>query len=123
MSRNIKILLVEDEALIAMDLMRKLARSGYEGSSAVATGEEALSVEESEHPDLLIMDNRLAGEMDGFEAARRIHRRRAVPIILVSGYDFDDYAPAIAEIHPLACFQKPLKFDELQKILAGAFPD
>jgi two-component system, response regulator PdtaR len=123
MSRDIKILLVEDEALIAMDLKCRLAQSGYSGSEVVATGEAALSWEDQEHPDLFIMDNRLAGELDGFETAKRIHQRRDVPIILVSGYSFEDFVPLIEEIRPLACLRKPLRFDELHELLAQAFPD
>jgi two-component system, response regulator PdtaR len=123
MPKDIKILLVEDEALIAMDLKYKLDKSGYSGSQVVATGEAALSCEDREHPDLFIMDNRLAGELDGFETAKRIHRGRDVPIILVSGYSFEDFIPLIEEIRPLACLSKPLKFDELHELLDQAFPD
>ncbi len=64
-----KILIVEDEAIIAMEIENQLQSLGYEVTSIVDTGEKAIEKAESDKPDLILMDIRIKGEMDGIEAA------------------------------------------------------
>lgn len=69
-----KILIVEDEAIVAEDLSRKLERLDYEVSGMAGSGEEAVALARARRPDLVLMDIRLEGRMDGVEAAQIIHQ-------------------------------------------------
>ena len=86
MDKKNKVLIVEDEAIFAMSMLRVLTMSGYEACGPISTGEEAVKWVKKETPDLIIMDVSLKGRMDGIEAARQIRRRYTVPIIFISGY-------------------------------------
>ncbi len=81
---NHSILFVEDEAIIAEDLAGKVRSMGYEVAGRTASGEEALELAGQLMPDLVLMDIRLAGAMDGIEAAQRIHREYNLPILFLT---------------------------------------
>jgi CheY-like chemotaxis protein len=73
-----RILICEDEALLAKDLERSLKNLGYEIIGRVSSGEEAVRLVEESHPDLILMDIKLAGEIDGIETAGRIRSRHDI---------------------------------------------
>lgn len=81
-----KILIVEDETLIAHSMKQALLHFGYHVTSVVATGEEAIRKAEEERPDLVLMDIFLKGKIDGIEAAKEISSRFNIPIIYLSAY-------------------------------------
>jgi len=116
------ILLVEDEAIIAWDLKDRLESAGYPVCRMIATGEDAVLWAERARPGVILMDNRLAGEIDGLEAALRIRANSDVPIVLMTGYPQDEeFQKRIAPVHPLACLTKPVNIEELITILKKAF--
>ena len=80
------ILVVEDEPFIAMDERSILRGLGYEVIAIVASGEEAIKLAEKRRPDLIIMDIKLAGEIDGLQAAVAIHEVNKIPVIFVTAY-------------------------------------
>jgi two-component system, cell cycle sensor histidine kinase and response regulator CckA len=80
------ILIVEDEAIVAKDLSQKLARLGYDIAGVTGGGAEAVDLAREHRPDLVLMDIRLQGGMDGVEAAQAIHRDRAVPVIYLTAH-------------------------------------
>ena len=122
-SRGI-ILIVEDEALIAMDLKKKLGDAGYSVCRLIATGEDAVLWAERDRPDLILMDNRLSGKIDGIEAALRIRAQSEVRIIIMSGYPQDEeFQARVKPFNPVACLAKPLAFEELLTILKSIFGD
>ena len=82
--KKYRILIVEDEAIIAEDIQLSLDRLGYDITSIVITGNEALEKAGTERPDLVLMDIMLSGEMDGIEAARRIQSLFNIPVVTVS---------------------------------------
>lgn len=84
--KNARILIVEDEVIIAMELERNLQILGYEVVSVVNTGERAIEKAETEKPDLILMDIRIQGRMDGFEAADIIRSRFNIPIVFSTAY-------------------------------------
>ncbi|MBD3305915.1 response regulator, partial [candidate division KSB3 bacterium] len=86
MNRPFRILLVEDEVMIAMGLELELKRAGYPECQRVVSGEEALVRVAQEPPDLILMDIRLAGKLDGIETARQIQAQTDIPIIFMTGY-------------------------------------
>jgi two-component system, cell cycle sensor histidine kinase and response regulator CckA len=78
------VLIAEDEAIIAEDLAEKLRRLGYEVSGKTARGEEAIAFTRDQRPDVVLMDIHLRGRMDGVEAADRIRRECAVPVVFLT---------------------------------------
>ena len=81
-----RILIVEDEALVAFNLDRRLTRLGYSVVGRVATGDEAIHSAMTLYPHVVLMDIHLRGEMDGVEAAQAIRAQRPIPIIFLSAY-------------------------------------
>lgn len=108
------ILLVEDEALIAMDLRLRLMKNGAGRVLIVASGEEAIDRAAAERFDVVIMDDHLAGEMSGVEAAERIRAAGPMPIVFISGYPKDDaFMARTVRLHPTAFLDKPIDFRKL----------
>jgi CheY-like chemotaxis protein len=115
------ILLVEDEVIIAMDLRWKLEEAGYRVCRMIATGEDAIRWAAQDRPDLVLMDNRLAGKIDGIEAALRIRSTSAVPVIFMTGYPQDEvFQGRVKPIGPSACLLKPIILEELLAAVAAA---
>ncbi|OGT98620.1 MAG: hypothetical protein A2X80_09650, partial [Geobacteraceae bacterium GWB2_52_12] len=80
------ILIVEDEAIVAADLAGMLGRLGYGISGTTPRGEEAIDLARELRPDLVLMDIRLAGAMDGVEAAGIIHSELDLPVIFLTAH-------------------------------------
>ena len=80
------ILIVEDEAIVAEDLAGKLRRLGYEISGTAARGEDAVALARNLRPNLVLMDIRLKGAMDGVEAAAIIRRECGLPVIYLTAH-------------------------------------
>ncbi|MDI3548938.1 MAG: two-component system, response regulator PdtaR [Methanobacterium sp.] len=80
------ILIVEDEKITAEDIKNSLNSVGYEVPAIVSSGEGAIKAVEEFKPDLVLMDIRLEGEMDGIQAAEQIRSRRGIPIIYLTAY-------------------------------------
>ena len=76
-----RIMVVEDEGIVALDIQSKLESKGYEVPAVVASGEEAVRQAEATSPDLVLMDIQLEGEMDGIQAAEQIRHRFDRPVI------------------------------------------
>ncbi|MBX3248855.1 MAG: response regulator [Myxococcales bacterium] len=85
-----RVLIAEDEALIALELERRLTSMGFAVTDVVATGEAALERALKGQPELLLFDIRLAGPLDGVEAARRIQAERRTPVVFLSAFDDDE---------------------------------
>jgi CheY-like chemotaxis protein len=83
---NAKILVVEDEAIVAKDLQYRLTKFGYTVPAIASSGEEAINKAVEISPDLVLMDIRLKGSMDGIEAAQEIYKRLDIPVIYLTAY-------------------------------------
>lgn len=105
-----KILIVEDESIVALDLRYRLDNLGYEVSDIVASGEEAIEKTADLAPDLILMDIRLAGKMDGVEAAAQIRDRWGIPVIYITAYADEETVKRAKVTHPLGYLVKP--FDD-----------
>lgn len=115
--RKLKLLIVEDETLVAFSLERKLVRLGYEVGEIAVTGEQAIQFAREQNPEAILMDIRLLGEMDGIEAARQIVSFLPAPIIFTTGYsDLDLKARAMA-LNPVAYLLKPVGAGQINTIL------
>ena len=81
-----RILIVEDEGIIARDLETRVRKAGYDVAGIVETGEAVLKATDECCPDLVLMDIRLRGEMDGIEAARQLQLRHNIPVIYLTAH-------------------------------------
>src|SRR6056297_2865030 len=117
---SVRILLVEDESIVAMDMERRLTTLGYHVISHVLSGEEAVVQAEAERPDLILMDIHLKGEMDGIEAAERIKSSLGTPVIYITAYS-DETTLARAKItEPFGYILKPFQEREIYSTIEMA---
>jgi PAS domain S-box-containing protein len=107
---TVKILVVEDEAIVAHDLKNSVESLGYEVPAIVASGEEAVQKALELSPDLVLMDIMLNGEMDGIEAAGRIRQKIDLPVIYLTAYADEDTLGRAKATTPFGYIIKP--FDE-----------
>ena len=108
------VLVVEDEQIVATELREILAGLGYRTIAAASTGLEALARTEETHPDLILMDIRIKGEMDGIETASRITARWNIPIIYVTAHADRETLRRAKVTGPLGYVLKPFSERELQ---------
>lgn len=83
---NTRILIVEDELLVASDLEARLNQLGHQVVGIATTGEEAIAIAERHRPDVVLMDIQLAGQMDGQQAAHVIQAAMPVPVIFLTAF-------------------------------------
>jgi PAS domain S-box-containing protein len=108
-----RIMVVEDEGIIAEDIQESLLEMGYNVTSVISSGEEALQRVEQERPDLVLMDVVLQGDLDGIEAARRIRSRMNIPIIYLTAYTDAKMLERAKATEPFAYMIKPFREREL----------
>ncbi len=112
MSAN-KILIVEDEAVVSLDISRRLEKMGYEVMGRLASGEEAIEAIQEERPDLVLMDINLQGEIDGIETAMKLYKEHNLPVIYLTAYAGDSTLERAKESKPYGYILKPFKEREL----------
>ena len=107
------ILIVEDEAIIGLELKLELESHGFKTCRLASSSEKAIALAREETPDLLIMDVSLARGRDGIETASQIRAQQDIPLIIVTGYPDAEQEPAVTGLRPLKIFIKPLSVTEL----------
>jgi CheY-like chemotaxis protein len=117
MSKKLKILIVEDEAIPALHLQTIFSTLGYTVLEPVPTGEEAVEIAEREELDVILMDIRLEGKLDGVQAAKKILQFRDVTIIFMTGYDQEDVMSQIEGMDHAGYFMKPLNIERIKRIV------
>ena len=115
-----RILVVEDEVLVALDIRRGLQQLGYEVVGTAATAEEALRVAETSRPDLALMDIHIKGALDGIETARRLREEWDVPAVYLTAYADDETLRRARETAPYGFLTKPFRERELRATLEMA---
>ena len=108
-----RIMVVEDESIVAMDIQRRLESLGYEVADVFATGEEAVEKTRNIQPDLILMDIMLAGEMNGMEAADHIRHQFDIPIIYLTAYADEKTLQSVKQTQPYGYILKPFEEREL----------
>jgi PAS domain S-box-containing protein len=118
-----RILIAEDEALVAADLGRCLAEMGYDIAGIVDTGEEAVSRTLALRPDLVLMDIRLKGQLDGIEAAGQIRTayRPPPPVVFLTCHADEDTLARAGYSEPFAYVVKPYDPRALRAAVETAF--
>lgn len=115
-----KILIVEDQTIVALNIKSQLKNLGYAVPCTAVSGEEAIKEVELTNADLVLMDIMLKGDMDGIEAARIIKSRFGTPVIyLTACTDFETLERA-KQTDPEGYVSKPFKEEDLCKIIEAA---
>jgi DNA-binding response OmpR family regulator len=110
----LRILIVEDEQIIAADLAEKLAHLGHEVLAMAMAGEEAIQLAEQLTPDLVLMDIQLEGAMRGTEAARTIRERTNAHVIFLPAFPNVLLRDSIEIPKPGVCIGKPFSRSQLE---------
>jgi PAS domain S-box-containing protein/putative nucleotidyltransferase with HDIG domain len=108
-----KVMIVEDEAIVALDIKNRLLNMGYNVTSVHATGERAVQAALEDNPNLVLMDIMLDGQMDGIETARAIRDRMTVPIIYLTAYADETTLDRAKATGPFGYIIKPFEDREL----------
>lgn len=111
--QNAKIMIVEDESIIAGYIEDILTDAGYKVTATTAAGEEALKLAEKDRPDLVLMDIKLDGEMDGIEAAETIWNLYEIPIIYLTAFSDDIILEKAKLSEPFGYLVKPINKKDL----------
>ena len=115
-----RILIVEDEGIVARDILLRLKRLGYRVCGTAATGREAIETALATRPDLVLMDVHLKGDMDGIAAARRIDGALGVPVVYLTAYSDDDTIQRAASADAVGYLLKPFEERELRAAIEVA---
>ena len=115
-----RILIVEDEAIVARDIRQQLIELGYEPVADTPRGEEAVVLAGELRPDLVLMDIRLAGEMDGIAAAQTIRDRLSIPVVFLTAFAGDDMLGRAKLTEPFGFIVKPFDERELRTVIEMA---
>lgn len=103
-----KILIVEDEALVAAELGDIVAEMGYTLTDMVNSSEKAFSSIQKHQPDLVLMDIKIKGEMDGIEVARKLKAENGPPVIFLTAFLDDDFMARAKTTEPFGYLIKPV---------------
>ena len=117
---NTRILIVEDESIVAKDIQHSLTGLGYTVAGVVAFGEEAVERVGELKPDLILMDVMLKGKMDGIETAERIRREHSIPVVYLTAYTDDDTLRRAKVTEAFGYLLKPFEDRELHTTIEMA---
>lgn len=120
MSESARILIVEDESIVAKDIQAGLQGLGYTVVGMVATGEEALEQAATLRPDLVLMDIKLKGEMDGIETAHRLRASYPVPVVYLTAFTDDNTLHRAKASEAFGYLLKPFEDRELRTTIEMA---
>lgn len=114
------VLIVEDEMIIAMEIAAIIKKMGHAVVGTAMTGEDAISLSELRHPDIVLMDIFLKGMMDGITAAEIIFQTYTIPVIyLTANSDLNTLERAM-KTKPFGYLTKPVNASELQTAIENA---
>jgi DNA-binding response OmpR family regulator len=102
-----RILIVEDDLLVASEMEVALTDAGFQIAGIASTGKEALQVAQEQSPTLVVMDIRLAGDRDGIDTALELFRSHGIRCIFASAYSDQEAQRRAAPAAPLGWLQKP----------------
>jgi PAS domain S-box-containing protein len=109
-----QIMIVEDESIVALDIRKRLLSMGYAVPAIASSGEEAVYKAGEIRPDLVLMDIKLSGHMDGLETAEQIGARYEIPVVYLTAYADEATLQRAKITKPIGYLLKPLEERELQ---------
>jgi two-component system, response regulator PdtaR len=113
MSDALKILIVEDESIVALDLSIQLEKEGYAIAGIADNSDDAQLLFRNENPDLVLMDINIKGKLDGIETAKALKKIIEVPIIFLTAFSQNEYVNRAKEVNPAAYLVKPFNTNSL----------
>lgn len=112
-TRRGRILVVEDQGIVATDIQRCLEDAGFEVTGIATSMEDAIQDASQSRPDLVLMDIRIQGPADGIDAGDHLHRKFGLPIVYLTAHDDRDTMSRAKRTEPMAFLIKPFKPAEL----------
>ncbi|MBU0928446.1 MAG: response regulator [Spirochaetes bacterium] len=113
-----RVVIAEDERIIALGLASLLKKLGHDVRSLCSSGERCIELVEAERPDVVFMDIRMDGPMDGIEAAAVVKARFGTPVIFTTAFDDRHTRERAAEVSPAAFLTKPVGGDSIRGAMA-----
>ena len=117
---KVQILIVEDEAIVSMDLRYKLESMDYGVSAEIGSGEEAVEAAFQLRPDIVLMDISLSGDMDGIDAAAQIRDQFDVPVVYLTACVGGDTLERAETTKPSGYLLKPFNDASLRAVVEMA---
>ncbi|MDO9477844.1 MAG: diguanylate cyclase, partial [Pseudohongiella sp.] len=112
-----KILIVEDETIVAMDIKRRLEKLGYQVTGLAAKAKQALELVENDQPDIILMDIHLNDTLDGIDIANQINLKYRIPVIFVTAYSEDSTMSRASQARPYGYLLKPFSERDLCAVI------
>ena len=116
----VKILVVEDETIVAWDIKETLEKLGHQVVDLAVSGAAAIRAATNEEPDLVLMDIRLAGEMDGITAGNEIYQRLKIPVVYLSAHADEITLARAIKTAPFGYIIKPFQAQTLHTAIQVA---
>jgi DNA-binding LytR/AlgR family response regulator len=120
MEKKTRILIVEDDMIIASNISLQLTKAGYEVTGIETRGEEAIIHARLNTPDVILMDINLKGRLNGIETVEKIQAVSDVPVIYITANNDEATFEEARKTHPFAFVDKPITVRELRRTLALA---
>ena len=120
MREKMKVMVVEDDAIIGMDIEHRVRRLGYEVTGVADNAEEAVELAADTKPDIALMDIRLRGDIDGIDTARMLEEQFALPVIFITAYSDLKMRSRALDLNPAGYIVKPIREVELKNTLEEA---
>ena len=117
-----KVMIVEDERLISLMESRIVTKAGHRVTGCFSSAEAALSSMDRDLPDVVLMDIKLEGRMDGIEAATKIGEDWGIPVIFASAYPDVRMAERVRKAAPFGFLEKPILPERLKHLLDSIHP-
>ncbi len=118
MSDKTRILIVEDDMIIAANISLQLSKLGYDVTGIESRGEDAINHAKENHPDIILMDINLKGKLDGIETAKSIQNFFDIPFIYLTANSDEASFQKAKETHPYAFISKPFAKLNLERTIA-----
>ncbi len=112
-----KILIVEDESIVALDIKRRLEKLGYQVTGMAARAQQAMTLIEDDLPDVILMDIHLKDSMDGIDIANVINQKYQVPVIFITAYSEDTTVGRASQARPYGYLLKPFSERDLYAVI------
>lgn len=109
MNQPARILVVEDESIVAFNLQQRLSMLGYDVPAIAVSGQESIDLVSQMRPDLVLMDIHIQGDMDGIEVAAKLRETHAVPVIYLTAYSEDSTLERARRTDPTATCSSPFR--------------